>query len=310
MIPNTKVGRMLLGLLAGLSALPVALAQAPMPPSGVCVLPCASGSGNDNPDAWPESGTVYVNRNYNTENLAADMPGAVPNPVHDFDWLSNIGRGRSGAWKAWPRPGGEQNSGWPNRWGSAQPRRIFHSFTMHISEAMYNNVWLAPGATWMKFLDLAQANSRSTSNHRWVTSLAATGRSGSNRVTGLQFGFNAGGAGTALYDDGINANPDLTQFIFDEFVWFCIVYDEANTSAHLYMKREGDPGVTKILFRDEGTVFGSEYFGSTGAGWNPGSAVSFAGYWDFGTGFSENAATQYMVIDDLVIADHWTGPPW
>jgi hypothetical protein len=159
----------------------------------------------------------------------------------------------------------------------------------------------------MKFLDLSQAGGNSV-NHRWVTFLAAQGHGGANPINGFQFGLASGGAGTSLVNDGRNTNPDLRAFIFDEFVWFCIVYDAANTEAFIYMKRQGDSGVRRILHRDETTVYGTEVYGNTGGGWS--TTVSFAGYWDFGTNFAADATNNYMVVDDLVVANHWTGPVW
>jgi hypothetical protein len=286
----------------------------------------SEGGGIDNPDGWPESGDILRSEDYNTEN-AGDMYNADPSSlspvVYDQAWVSNIGHDGSGAWKAWPVPAGssgdhERNAGWSDGGWAPGEQLVFWSFKIRMTQAMHDNVFYstAPtGATWMKFLDQTQVNN-TTGNHRWVTSLAVNGRAGAvDTTSGMQFGLRAGGAGTALHDDGVNTNPDLTDYIFDEFVWICIVYDLPNTEAFIYWDVQSDAnGVQLALHRDETTEYGTELYETTGDGWN-GASPGIAGYWDFGSGFgvggySEDPDTQYIVMDDLVVSNYWVGPQW
>jgi hypothetical protein len=281
------------------------------------VISVAGESCNDNPDGWLESGDLWMDNTYESEVEEEKSTTAINESV----WGAAYGRGGSGAWRSIPLPNPdtvgpyagdwENHGGWAGAdWngsgysagGDGEDLR-FWSFTMFISPNMLNNVVL-PAAAWMKFLDSSCGGG---GNNRWVVALDGTG---SVPGGGLKFGIAAGGAGSRLFDDGVNTNPDLSAFISTEFVWFCIVYDAANTTAHIYMKREGDSGVTKILERDETTVFGSELLEDGGAGWYaPGQ--SFAGYWDYGDcGLYTYSATQYMVLDDFKIANYWVGPPW
>ena len=267
-----------------------------------------SDSSDNNPDSWSETGNLWMDVAYETQvNEEKSFSAMVTNA-----WASNYGRGGSGGWRAIPNDGAasglELHSGWAGAaWDGGSyssagngSSRFFLSFTMLISQNMLTNVF-AGAVGRMKFLDAACG---AGNNRRWVMNLA------NNNYTsdGLKFGFAAGGASTDLYEDGTNTNWNLQDYP-DEFIWFCVVYDETNTSAYLYGKREGDAGVTKLLFRDETTVFGSDFYES-GSGWSM-PLQSIGGYWDWEreSYFTYNT-NQYMTLDDMMLSDYWTGPPW
>ena len=53
-------------------------------------------AGNDNPDGFSTTGTVYLARDYNTENAAHVLEAA---PSAACDWDAAFGRGSSGGWR-------------------------------------------------------------------------------------------------------------------------------------------------------------------------------------------------------------------
>jgi hypothetical protein len=63
-----------------------------------------------------------------------------------------------------------------------------------------------------------------------------------------------------------------------------------------------------MVERDASVVFGSERYNSNGQGFVLGE-TGIAGYWDYPAANYSTSASQYITLDDLVIADHWTGPP-
>jgi hypothetical protein len=274
------------------------------------IRPLSGGGGggsNNNPDGFPTTGNLWMSRDYETEITSQVQPSP---PSSSCTWGSTFGRSSSGGWRTTCiQATGEDSTGWlynnPGIGAVDDWRTVFYSFTMKLSTSFVNTLRNLTNP--LKFLDarqyLADGSGPDSVNFRtrWVNYLVGDG---SGR---LKFSLTVGGAGGFFFDDGVNINPDLATFIDNEFVWFCMMQSEENLLTAIYMKRQGDSGVTKMIQRDSSVGAPTESYQSNGRGFVVGERT-FCGYWEFADYLGNG--TEHAFLDDFVVADYWTGPIW
>jgi hypothetical protein len=112
-----------------------------------------------------------------------------------------------------------------------------------------------------------------------------------NDTSGSYMNLVNGGAGGNYQNDGVHTNLNLRSRP-DEKLWIAIVHDFRPASgddrgAHIFYKYEGDPGITKALYRGydvEHAFVGTYRDADNGRGFCGGNASGFKGnffgYWD------------------------------
>lgn len=278
-------------------------------------------SSSDNPDDYTVATSVYVSRDYESENAATDMWINGGGSVAQHSYHGTGGYLGSGAWRATPTPitttDNETSAGWSAGDGNDIPvddtNVLVISYVIYVSQPLADAILAGTGGFWHsgnKVIDVFMWNVAGTEGDRdtrqVIKVLQVGGASGH-----VSFAHLVGGAGTDWADDGRGQNIAF-EASANQWVWVSHVFDATAQVTRTYFKRSQDSGVTKALERFNGQGPEAYVYGSRG--WTllrpgGGPASSIWGYWDdiFGVAFD---ATRYVMLDRLRIANGWVDPPF
>lgn len=275
--------------------------------------------GADNPDGLPETSRTIYDNDYEDD----DPTGVTSTPnIAIGEWGAAMGHGPSGGWRFHPDPIGdpgaenENSAGWA--WG-LQAADYFPvdaydivtvSYMFNVSDALLQEIVVA-GAFW--------AHDQKAIDFKYHDPDAPYGEGNRNTIHfgenegQVRFSHVDGGGGTRIY-----FGPDWMT-LADEWVWICHVIDMRADAADgryiaTYMKREGEPGVTRIGIRYESGEPPLQTYNGRGI-W--GFLSPFHGYWDDmvgGDDLTHEQADMHLSVDRLRVMGGWpddaNGPPF
>ncbi|MBW2456565.1 MAG: hypothetical protein JRI68_18750 [Deltaproteobacteria bacterium] len=275
--------------------------------------------GANNPDQLPESSSPIYTRDYETE--VADDVTSTPN-IALGEWGASHGHGPSGGWRFAPDPivstaGDNENSAgwaWGLQAGSDFPVGAYDlvtvSYMYRVSQALVQEIALA-GAFWnhdQKAIDFKYHDPNAPygeGNRNTIHFGESEGQ--------VRFSHVDGGGGSRIY-----FGPDWVT-LADEWVWLCHVIDMRGSSPAeryiaTYIKRDGDPGVTRIGIRFENGPPELQAYNGQGV-W--GFLSPFHGYWDDmvdRNGLTHDLGQMFLSVDRLRVMPGWpdeaNGPPF
>lgn len=275
-------------------------------------------TGLDNPDGLPESSTPIFAADYDS----SDAQDIVSEPdVAIAEWGAALGYEGPG-FRLQPDPiidpngESEDSAGWAGGivGGDYFPvdghELVSVSYMFKVSGALLAEI-AVDGAFW--------AHDQKSIDIKYHDPSALYGEGHRNNV---HFGFSEGqvrfshvdgGAGTRIY-----FGPDW-QTLADEWVWVCHVIDMRGEAAEeryfaTYMKRDGDPGVTRIGIRYEAGENPLQPYDGHGV-W--GFFAPVHGYWDDmidRDGLVNDLSEMFLYVDQLRVMPGWPdaahGPPF
>lgn len=273
--------------------------------------------GDDNPDGLPESASPLYDRDYETD--APDGITSTPN-IALAEWGADFGHGPSGGWRLQPDPvvgpnvENEASAGWAWDLQGAFPVDAHHlitvSYMFKVSEPLLQEI-AAAGAFWN--------HDQKAIDFKYHDPDAPFGEGNRNTIHfgesegQVRFSHVDGGGGARIY-----FGPDWLA-LADEWVWLCHVIDMRSMNAGerymaTYLKREGDPGVTRIGIRyEDGDPVLQSYDGR--GIW--GFLSPFHGYWDDmidRDGLTNDLSQMHLSVDQIRVMDGWPdgahGPPF
>lgn len=286
--------------------------------SNQSVTTITAGTSDNNPDSYPAATTVYLSRDFNTED-ASDMWINGGGDVAEHNWASSYGYENSGAWQLVPTPtmnaDNESNAGVSAGNGSDIPyddtRVMVISYMIYMSQELADAISSGTGGFWNhgnKIIDVFNWNTVTQNEGDSSTRQVIKVRSDAGEV---KFSHMAGGAGSEFYNDsrGQNLRFELNA---DQWIWISHVFDADTEVTRTYYKRQSDLSVIKALERY--SIDGPENYAYTSAGWTlyqpgGGPARSIWGYWDDIIGIPYDPA-MFVTLDRLRIANGWIDPPF